>query len=243
MSDKAKMATGIYLAYNGYVQAELTELTAPELKVEDVPATSQEDANEVTIPGRISYGKLTYKVNFINDTTQAAMKALAKAKTIGTWEVIYPARFGSLSDSYEGYISGIKPTTPQKGNPATWDVTISVNNETENTTAGNPLTTPFVTLADDAANEITLSPTAAGTTYEYTGTALNAATHLHVTATAATGTIYIDGVSTASGAASAAITFTAAECPTGQTKTIFILVTGTGKVSIPYRLTITRGVA
>ena len=246
MTSLAKMSTGIMLAYNGTVYAELLDVTAPPFSVEKVDATSHDSAYKTTVPGEPSYGDLTWKCNFLNDTSQAALRVLARAKTVGTWEVVYPANFGNLSYSVPGFVSSMKKTTPMKGSVATMDVSITPTGDVnENAVAASPLTTPWVTITDNTPTSIVLTPTAADAVRTYAGTALQAAIHLHVTPTAAAGTIYVDGIIVATGQPSGAIAYALADFPTGSVKTIFVMVKGTaaGQAAAIYRLDITRGVA
>ena len=71
--------------YNGTVYAELTEVSPPSYSVEKVDATSHDSTRKVSIPGQSSFGDLSFKANFVNDTAQAALRVLALAKTVGVW--------------------------------------------------------------------------------------------------------------------------------------------------------------
>jgi len=245
MTSQAKMATGILIAYNGTVYAELLDVTDPPFAVEKVDATTHDSTHHINIPGESSFGDLTFRAEFVNDTAQAALRALAIIKTIGTWSIIYPSAFSFLTYTIPGFVSSLKHTTPMKGTPATVDITITpTESVTEVTTAGAALTTPFVTITDNTPTDIPLTPTASATTYVLDGTALQAAIHLHVTPTATTGTIYVDGTIVATGAPSGPIAYALADFPTGSIKTIFVMVLeSAAKTPRVYRIRITRGAA
>ena len=245
MTSQAKMATGALIAYNGTVYAELLDVTDPPFAVEKVDATTHDSTHHINIPGESSFGDLTFRAEFVNDTAQAALRALAIIKTIGTWSIIYPSAFSFLTYTIPGFVSALKHTTPMKGAPATVDITITpTESVTEVTTAGTGLGTPFVTVKDNTDANIVLTPTASATTYVLDGTALLAATHYHITPTAAGLTIYVNGTIVVSGADSTAIPYAIADYPIGSIKTDFVMVLeSAAKTPRVYRIRITRGAA
>ena len=247
MTSQSKMVTGTYILYNGTVYAELLgDVTEPPLTIEKVSTTTHDDGGVASrIPGELEYGDLKFKCNFVNDTSQAALRVLALAKTIGTWQIVYPRSFGNLGYEIPGFISGITKTLPMKTNVPTWEVTISpTNTVTERTTAAANLTTPFLDVIDEDAIHPTPTPAYAAAVYAYDHTMLQAVTtSFTITPTATTGTIYVDGTIVATGAPSGAIGYTLANFPTGSIKTVFVVVTDVTKVPTIYRLRFTRGTA
>jgi hypothetical protein len=246
MSSQAKSAKRMIVTYNGYVLAETTEVTAPKFTVAKDDGTDQLSTHKVHLAGESEFGDLTITCYAVDDVCQTALEALAYAKTTGVWKLVYPSTFGVPFKTYvlSGFISGLEFTTPKTGR-ATMKLTLTpIESITPVTTAGAALTTPFVTITDNTPTGITLTPTAAADAYTYDGTALQAAIHLHVTPTATTGTIYVDGAVVATGAPSGAIAYVLADFPTGSIKTIFVMVvesdTKTPKI---YQLRITRGTA
>ena len=180
MTSQAKMATGMFLAFNGYVLAEMTDISEPPLAVEKVDSTSHDSPCKITIPGQLSYGDMTYTVNFVNDVTQAALETMATARTTGMWQVIFPPAFASLSYQVPGFVSGIKKKTPLKSNPASRDFTVTpTGGITPITTAGPTLTTPYMVVEDQVPNIFALSPALSGTTYQYTCTSKQASTSIY----------------------------------------------------------------
>jgi hypothetical protein len=238
------MATGAYVLYNGTVYAELLDVTEPTISIEKVPTTTHDDGGVASrIPGETEHGDLKFRVNFVNDTAQAALRALAIAKTVGTWQIVYPLASFTLGYEIPGFVSNLTKSLPQKGSPATWDITISPSNSvTERTTAATGTTTPFLSIADDGDHALTLTPSAANAVYEYDCQSYTDSVHLHITATATTGTIYVDGVVTGTGVASAAITHSSTTYSAGKIHTIFVVVTESGKIPKIYKIRVTRGI-
>lgn len=247
MTSQAKMATGAYVLYNGTVYAELTEISPPSFSVEKVDATSHDSTNKVSIAGQSAFGDLTFKANFVNDTAQAALRVLALAKTVGVWRFVYPASSGLPTYSCPGFVSSLSITAPLKGAPAAFSVTITpTESVTEVTAAGNVLETPFLAVTVNSGAATLTSATVSATTYVNDYSISQALVdHLHIAATCVTGTptIYVDGVATSSGAASAAISATLAQVPTGAIKTVFVVVDTLAAKPIIYTLRFTRSSA
>jgi len=244
MTSQAKMATGAMVLYNGTVYAELTEVSPPSFSVEKVDATSHDSTRKVTIAGQSSFGDLSFKANFVNDTTQAALRVLALAKTTGLWRIVNPASSGLPTYSVPGFISSYSQTAPLKGSPASMSVSITPTEDvTEVTAACTNLTTPFLVLTKNETGNVTAVPAASATDYvlDYTMPQATVASYT-LTPTASAGTIYVNGTVVSTGAASSAITYTLALFPTGSIKTDFIVVDGGGKPAV-YRLRLTRGTA
>jgi len=247
MTSQAKMATGAYVVYNGTVYAEIVgDISEPPFSVEKVDATTHDSTHHVNIAGESAWGDLAFKMNFLNDTAQAALRVLALAKTVGVWLVVYPSNFSFLTYSIPGFVSGMRKSLPMKGSPATWDVTITpTESVTEVTTAGAGLTGAFLDVIDEDAIHPTPTPAYAAAVYTYDHTMLQAVTtSFTITPTAAAGTIYVDGTVVVSGAPSGAIGYTLANFPTGSIKTVFVIVIeSTTKTPKIYRLRFTRGAA
>ena len=238
------MATGAMVLYNGTVYAELTEITPPSYSVEKVDATSHDSTNKICIAGQSAFGDLTFKANFINDASQAALRVLALAKTTGLWRFVYPASSGLPTYSVPGFISSLSITSPLKGNPAQMSVTITpTESVAEVTSAATALTTPFLVLTKTEGGTVTGVPAASATSLVIDYTMPQATvTSYTLTPTATAGTIYVNGTVVSTGAASGAIGYTLANFPTGSIKEDFVVVDGGGKPTI-YRLRLTRGTA
>ena len=244
MTSQAKMATGAMVLYNGTVYAELTEVSPPSFSVEKVDATSHDSTHKISIGGQSSFGDLTFKANFVNDTSQAALRVLALAKTTGLWRFVYPASSGLPTYSVPGFISSYSTTAPLKGAPAQMSVSITpTEGVTEVTAAATALTTPFLVLTKAETGTVTAVPAASATDMVLDYTLPQATvTGYTLTPTATAGTIYVNGTIVATGQASGQIGYTLAAFPTGSIKTDFVVVDGGGKPSI-YRLRMTRGTA
>lgn len=244
MTSQAKMATGAMVLYNGTVYAELTDISPPSFSVEKVDATSHDSTNKVSIAGQSSFGDLTFKANFINDASQAALRVLALAKTTGLWRFVYPASSGLPTYSVPGFISSLSITAPLKGSVAVMSVSITPTEAVaEVTTVATALTTPFLVLTKTEGGTVTGVPAASATSHVIDYTMPQATvTSYTLTPTASAGTIYVNGVVVSTGAASGAIGYTLADFPTGSIKEDFVVVDGGGKPAI-YRLRLTRGTA
>lgn len=249
MTSQAKMATGSFVLYNGTVYAELTEITPPSYSVEKVDATSHDSTHKVSIPGQSAFGDLTFKANFINDTTQQNIHTLATAKTVGLWRFVAPIGSGLPTYSIPGFISSYSITTPLKGAPAGMSVSITPTETVTQVTAASTalLETPFIAMTSTSSPPVLVSPALSGTTYVYDYSAPQVLTdHYHIAATATTGTptIYVDGEATASGAPNATpITMTLAAYPTGSVKTSFVVLDVVNTIPKIYRFRITRSSA
>lgn len=249
MTSQAKMATGSFVLYNGTVYAELTEITPPSYSVEKVDATSHDSTHKVSIAGQSSFGDLTFKANFVNDTSQQNLRSLAIAKTVGLWRFVAPMGSALPTYSVPGFISSYSLTTPLKGAPAGMSVSITPTEAVTQVTSASSalLETPFVAFTSTTSPPVHVSPALSGTNYVYDYSAPQALTdHYHIAATATTGTptIYIDGEATASGAANATpITMTLAAYPTGSIKTSFVVLDVIDTIPKIYRFRITRSTA
>jgi hypothetical protein len=241
MTRQAKSAKMMRVTYNGYVLAETIEVTDPPFSVAKDDGTSQDSTHKVHLPGDSEFGDMTFTCFAIDDTCQTALETLAYAKTGGIWKIVYPSTYGVAFKTkvIDGWISNLRFGTPKSGR-ATLMITITPYEDiTTVTTAGAPLTTPFLSNTNQASEALTLSPAAAAATYKYAVTAYSDDTGVKITATATTGTIYINGTSVASGVASAAITLNSG---TGATTTIFVMVVESdAKTPKIYQIDVTIG--
>ena len=243
MTSSAKMATGSMVVYNGSVYAELVDITPPTLSVEKVDATSHDSLAKVSIPGQESFGDLKFKANFLNDTTQAALRALAVAKTVGQWRFVYPASSGLPTYTVNGFVSAYQTTAPLKGSPAQMTVSITpTESVTEVTGAGTTMSA--LTMTKLEGGTVSPSPTFSASTYVYDYVVPQATvTGFTLTPTSAATTIYVDGTSVTSTQASGTLGMTLANFPTGSVKTVFIVCDVASVKPVIYELRFTRGTA
>ena len=243
MTSQAKMATGTMVVYNGSVYAELVDITPPTLSVEKVDATSHDSLAKVSIPGQSSFGDLKFKANFLNDTTQAALRALAVAKTVGQWRFVYPASSGLPAYVVNGFVSSYATTAPLKGSPTQMMVSITpTESVTEVTSAGTTMSAIVMTKLEGGT--VSPSPTFAASTYVYDYVVPQATvTGFTLTPTSAATTIYVDGTAVTSTQASGSIGMTLANYPTGSIKTVFVVCDTTSTKPVIYELRFTRGTA
>jgi hypothetical protein len=208
MTEQARRATKIMVFSNTTIYGELLDVSPPQQSTEEIDSTSHNNVGNLTssLPGWITPGEMTFKVNDYGGAEQAALYTQQAACTNSVWMVVYPMAF-VRAYSFNGYVKTIKPTAPMKGAAATFDVTIKATGLISSiTTAAAGLTTPFLSVTDQGSTSLTLVPAAATAVYEYAVTTDLADTGVKFTATAAAGSIYINQVLTATGVASAAIT-------------------------------------
>ena len=241
MTEYSKMVTGIYVLQGGTVYAEMTDVTEPDVSNEKVDTTTHDGGGVSSrIPGLQTYGDMSFKVHFIDDTAQAAVRTAIVAKTVALWQIAYPASFGTFGVQFNGFPLSAKKTTPLKGSPPTWTLTISPSSTTTELTSASPnLTTPFLAIADQSSNALTLTPSAAAAAYNYDCILYADDTAVTITPTATSGTIYVNRTIVATGIASGSISIpvTVAE------RTIFVVVVTSNNVPTVYRIRFIRGIA
>jgi hypothetical protein len=209
MSEQARRAIKTMVFSNTTIYGELLDVTPPGLSTEDIDTTSHNNVANMTssIPGLITPGEMTFKVNDYGGAEQTALFTMQAAGTNSVWMIVYPMAF-SRAYSFNGYVKSVKPMLPMKGSAATFEVIVKTTSLLSLvTTAAAGLTTPFLSVTDQGSASLTLVPAAATATYEYIVTTDLADTGVKLTATATVGSIYINQVLTATGVASAAITF------------------------------------
>lgn len=233
---------GTHLFRAGYHVAELTSLNGVTMSGDAIDVTSHDSDDNAReyIRGMIDGGELSIEGNFIPTDTngQIAMKGDLDSGTSRAYEMVFPMSMG-VSWEFDGIVSAFETDAPIDDKVSV-SSTIKVSGKPSlNTTQSAGLTTPFLAVADNSANAITLSPTVGGSTYEYTGTALTGATSVTITPTAATGTIRVNGVAVATGVASGAISLGDA----GTQIVVWCTVKESSKSSKVYKITITRASA
>lgn len=210
MTEEAACTIGMTICRNGYPIAELVEPSMPETtaEVNDTSAQNNQGGVKTNCVGWIENGNLKFKINFVGSATQETLRDVIYTRSKDVWSVIMPPSFhgGGHSFYWVGQILKCTPIFDGSG-PAQFEIEVTCSGKPINlNTLATGLTTPFITLVDDDANALTLSPAAATATYEYTVEAYSDNTSVAITCTAGVGTsIYINGVLTATGVASAAI--------------------------------------
>ena len=209
MSEQAKRATGLFVINGTTIYQEVLSANFPSVTSERIETTSQNNAGGFTskMCGWLTAGDVKFVVNFYGNTEQLAVyNASLTTKTTTQWIFGVP---NFLGVSVIAFISDVNILTPMKGAAMTMEITLAVVSQPQVlSTLATGLTTPWISMTNQASTGITLTPTAAasqiGTTYQ--GTSLLADTGVKITPTATTGTIYVNGTIVATGVASGAIT-------------------------------------
>ena len=246
MTSQARRFKTFVVKGTGTIFGEMADITPPGASIEKLDNTSQNNFQgwTTTQPGWKDATTLTFKINDYGGAEQASIYSYLGS--VDNWLVVYGNAPGSTAtgpiraDSFSGYISDIKPAAPMKGAVATFAITVEVAGAiTPITTIAGGLTTPWISMTNQTATSIPLSPTAAATIYEYTGTSALADTGVKITPTAAVGTIIVNGTIVATGVASGVISINPAV--SGALTVIPIVVMETNKVPKIYWITVIQG--
>lgn len=243
MSEMAQSAAGIQVLRGSTLIGEIADVNQPGYTVGKNDSSSHDNLGciESSVPGWISKTDGTIKINYYGSTVQDALWTALLAKTISQWTICMPQRSTALKGKsyvFNGYIGGIKPAYPMRGN-VQWDITIVPTDLiTPVSTWADGLTTPFLSIADDDSNALTPTETPAQATYEYNVQCYSDNTSFTITPTATTGTIYVNGVVVVSGAASSAIT---APSASGEAVYASIVVLETNKTPKIYLIRVVKG--
>lgn len=241
----AQKATGMKIAFNGYVVAETTDVTPSKFSRAKDIGTGHESSAVVHCAGMPEWSDMTHTCYAVDDAAQVAIEALRDSGASGWWKVIRPATWkvgGTVTpfktDVMYGWISGWDPITPLTGR-ATYKLTITPEETvtTGITTLGAGLSAlSFKNQADESITAFIPTPFAA-TTYKYAVTAFSDDTGIKITPTGATGTIYVNGTLVESAGTSAAITLGSG------TTTIFVMVVESDLAKTPriYQIDVTIG--
>lgn len=242
MSNAAKSGLGLTVICGTTVYGEVLDAKSPESTLDKTDTTSQNNIGGVKTdrPTWITNGQMSVDMNYIGSTEQDALFAMYYAKTVSTWMIVAPVAFGRAW-SFQGYLAALPTPSFDKSGNATMSFKVNATGPiTTLSTAVVGLTTPFLSMTNQASTSITLSPAAATATYEYRATTALADTGVKITATDATSgeVIYINNVLTTSGAASSAITI---DPVAGNVTMIPVVVFKTGCVPKPYWIEVTHG--
>jgi hypothetical protein len=194
-------------------------------------------------PGFSENSEVSVDLGYTGSTAQDAIRTQYDAGTVGTWMIVAPTSAGGISRSwsFSGYVSSCgTPKFDKEGN-ATMSFKVQPTGQlTVLSTGVVGLTTPFLSITDQGATALTLSPAAASATYGYQVTTDLADTGVKVTATDATSgeVIYIDNTLVTTGAASGAITLGTSA---GSIIMISVVVFKTACVPKVYWIEVTHG--
>lgn len=240
MSNEAKSGRGLSVICGTSIFGEVLDGTTPDSTLNSIDTTTHNNTNGVktSYPGWIENGEMTVDMNYVGRAEQDALYTMYYARTISTWMVVGPMSLGRAW-SFQGYLSSLPIPKFNKDGNVTLSFKVKASGVlTPLTTMAAGLTTPFLSVTDQGATALTLSPAAANATYGYQVTTDLADTGVKVTPTASAGTIYVNNVLVASGAASNAITIGA---NAGDVIMIPVVVFENGKVPKIYWIEVTHG--
>ncbi|MFA6887738.1 MAG: phage tail tube protein [Fermentimonas sp.] len=232
----AKSGCGTRLLINNVVVGEVYGVGEISLDRDQLDATSSDSigCSREYIPG-LKNGTFSVTGNWIGDTGQEDVEDAYTGGTTDTYEIAFPNALGK-SYEFQANDSDFSISSPHDG-IITFDASFQVTGPgTFNDTASAGLTTPYFAITGDSSGAITPTPAASGSTYEYRANADTTDTSITITPTAAAGTIYVNGVTVASGVASGSISIGS----TGTYKNIFIEVKESSKAPKIYLIEIYR---
>ena len=211
MTEQAKCAIGVNIMKNGLALGEIYDLSFPDVTGNTIDTSSQNNPGGVMTKcvAWIETGNLAFSIRYTGSTAQNSLLTDIFDRDFDTWTIVMPADFHTtnvIGYSFSGQIAKA-PVLVETDGTAHIDMEVTVNGKvTPTTTGATGLTSPFFTIADDDGNALTPSPAASATVYAYTVETYSNSASVKITPTATAGTIYVDGTSVATGAASGAIT-------------------------------------
>lgn len=249
MTEMAKSSLFFRVLHGNVIIPEVKKITEPKGSTAKTDSTSQDNLYGIKTRdvGWKDMGDMTLTIVDTGGSIFGDMLTLWKNGTKQVWEICYAPLGSGRAITFTGFVSGVGHAHADDGGAQTIEITVTpVGDFTVLTTGATGLTTPFVTVADDDAHAIALSPTASGTTYDLEGTAFysagteNSNSDTVLVTPTGSGTIYVNGVVVTSGAASGAIAIS--QTP-GDVTYISVVCCETNKASKSYYLRIKMGTA
>jgi hypothetical protein len=226
---------GTLLKRDGNTIAAVNSISAIEIELETMDVTTLNTVSGFRefIGTLFSGGDVTLDCNYVAGDTdgQAGLKADQAAKTVQSFELVFPAALGA-SVTFDALVTKFGIGDVKVDGKVGLKVTLKISGEvTINEDASDGLTTDFFTISESAV----VSPAPANDDYEYIATVLTAIASVTVTPHG-TGVITVNGAAVTSGAASTAIALGAA----GSITDITIVQKDTGKVPVSYVIHVFR---
>ena len=242
MTEQASSSLGITVLRDGLALGEVYEPVFPDYTADKADTSAQNNIGgvETKTVTWIRTGDLQFNLRNVGSAAQAALWTAFHNRTNSVWGFVMPQTSGLSAHSYV-WVGQISKMTPIADGTETigFSMEVTVNGAIAHiTTRADGLTTPFFSIVDDGAAALNPSPSASATVYEYTVQAYSNSTTVAITPTATAGTIYVNGTSVATGAASGAININAG---TGAITMIPIVVTELNKTPRIYWLRIVIG--
>jgi len=225
------------LLKNHVVVGEIRGIPSFDPETDMLDATNSDSINSKRefVAGLTTYTFDTMGNLIRSDAGQTALRTAFSTKAKDDYEIVFPPD-SDTSYEFEAYVSSYAESAPHD-DVMTFDASFQVTGEaTVNTTGSAGLSTPYFVVTGDSSGAITPTPAASVSIYEYKAMADTADTSVTITPTAAAGTIYVNGVTVASGVASGSISLGS----TDSYINIFIEVKETSKAPKIYLIEIYR---
>jgi hypothetical protein len=234
-SSQASVAKNIIVKINGTPIGEIADegIPLPISLTEDIEVTNQDSGDfKEYKQGRRDGGECDIIGNFVaGDLGQLALAAAAATGSIDVYTVELPSgsiwTFSAVNKSF---------ATPIKNKMVMFECKVKVTGRPVLASTVAKLTTPFFSFtASGGTGAITVAPVASDVPGYRVVNAANGVTAVTITPTASSGTIAVDGVTVATGVASAGITLVA-----GTPKLVSVTVSDTAKATSFYQFYILR---
>ena len=247
MAEDAVSAAGYHVIWGTQYLGEVVDPKIPKRTLNMVDKTTHDSLivnnnMETKAPGIFSMSEGSVRIYYTGTTAQDGLETDFRASTARDCWFIRPSGGALAGKAYRctAVISAMDEPIDKKGN-VTWDIAITPTSDlTPVSTWAAGLTTPFFSIGDDDSptpNTITPSPVAAAAVYAYNAELYADNSTFKITPTAAVGTIYVNGVLVASGAASSTIPAPDA----GKYTYVSVVVYETNKTPKPYLIRLKKG--
>jgi len=234
-------AFGTFLIWNYQKLLELSNISGPSQTADDIDMTSHNSADgfKEFIAGLRDAGEISIEGNFVPSNTkgQIAFHTDMQAGTARTCWISMPMATAS-SVTFSAYAKGFDSSFPVNDKIGVSGGLKISGKPTMYTSLSTGLSA-LSGIEENTGAALSINETPAAGTYAYTCTVNTASDWVKLTVTAATHTVYIDGVAEATGVQSAEIALGAA----GTTTDILIIVYQANKSPRLYTLTVTRPAA
>lgn len=109
---------------------EVKDISGPAMTLNTEDATSH-DSNgwREVVPTILEPGDVSFDINYTGTTTQAALRAAQLARTLASFQLVFPFTVEE-THSFSGYVTSFEYSAPVEG-IVTASVTISVTGEVE----------------------------------------------------------------------------------------------------------------
>ncbi len=241
MTTSAVSAKGTVLIWDYFKLLEMVNITGLSESTDALDVTSHDSASAFReyAAGLHDGGELSLDGNFITSDSlgQIAYHTDMQAGTTKTCFLLLPMSIG-LALSFSAVAKKFEPSFPADGKfglALSMQCTGTPTLLTTQTTGISAMTG----IEENGGGAITIAPTVAAGTYEYTTSVNTASDWVKLTVTATSHTIYIQGTSVASTVQSGEIALGAA----GTTTNVWILAYESAKSPRLYKLAVTRSAA